>query len=153
MRALETKIPPPIAMALLGAIVWVVARRLPGFSFPLPFAGGLGVAVALVGVWLNLYPKRAFRRAGTTVNPLTPGSATQLVTSGIYRYTRNPMYLGHSVILLGWSVNLHNAAALTAIPIFMMYIWRFQILPEERLLSVRFQDEYVAFCRQVPRWL
>jgi protein-S-isoprenylcysteine O-methyltransferase Ste14 len=153
MRALETKIPPPIAMLLLGGLVWVATRYLPALSFYLPFNRIITAALAAAGLALNLYPKLAFGRAGTTVNPLRPGSTTHLVTSGIYRYTRNPMYLGHSVLLLGSAAYLHNAVAFLAIPAFMLYISRFQIQPEERHLCTRFPDEYAAFCRRVPRWL
>ena len=153
MRWLETKIPPPAVMALLGIAAFGAARLLTGLSFELPLHVLVAVALAFVGLALNVLPKLAFRRAGTTVNPLRPASTTHLITSGIYRYTRNPMYLGHSMILLGWALYLHNAAALVTVPAFMLYITRFQIQPEERYLSARFPDAYAAFCRQVSRWL
>lgn len=153
MCTLETKIPPPIVMVLLGALAWFVARYLPALSLQLPFTTVIAIAVASVGVVLNVFPKLAFGRAGTTVNPLRPGSASHLVTSGIYRYSRNPMYLGHAVILLGWAIYLHNFVAFVAVPAFVLYISRFQIGPEERHLYARFADEYTAFCRRSPRWL
>lgn len=153
MRWLETKIPPLVVMALLGAVAFGVAHLLPTFSFDLPLGALIPATFALTGAMLNLLPKLSFRRAGTTVNPLQPALAASLVTSGIYRYTRNPMYLGQAAILLGWALYLHNAAALVVVPAFVLYITRFQIQPEERYLSARFPDEYAAFCRQVRRWL
>ena len=153
MRWLETKIPPPVVMMLLGIAAWGAARLLPALSFELPLRALVVASLTFAGLVLNVFPKLAFRRAGTTVNPLRPALSTRLVTSGIYRHTRNPMYLGHAVILLGWALYLHNAAALAAIPAFMLYISRFQIQPEERYLSARFPDEYAAFCSQVSRWL
>lgn len=140
-------------MLLFGIAAFGAARLLPTLSFELPLHSPVAFALVVAGLALNILPKLAFQRFGTTVNPLKPSSATHLVTSGIYRYTRNPMYLGHSVILLGWALHLHNAAAPMAVPAFMLYITRFQIRPEERYLSVRFPDAYAAFRRQVPRWL
>ncbi len=140
-------------MVLLGIAALGVARFLPTVSFEVRLRTFAAFALACVGLALNILPKLAFRRAGTTVNPLSPALATSLVTSGIYRYTRNPMYLGHSVILLGWALYLQNVAALAAFPAYMLYTTRFQIQPEERYLSARFPDAYAAFCRQAPRWL
>jgi protein-S-isoprenylcysteine O-methyltransferase Ste14 len=97
MHWLDTKIPPPIVMVLLGITAFGVARFIPVLSFEYRLSTFEGIAIAFVGVALNILPKLAFQRAGTTVNPLRPALATSLVTSGIYRYTRNPMYLGHSV--------------------------------------------------------
>ena len=153
MRWLETKIPPPVVMVLLGITTFGVARLLPALSFEFPLRKLAAVSFAFVGLALNILPKLAFRRAGTTVNPLRPALATSLVTSGIYRYTRNPMYLGHATILLGWALYLHNVTALVVVPAFMLYITRFQIQPEERYLSARFPDAYATFCRQASRWL
>ena len=153
MRELETKIPPPALMVLFGCIAWVAARFLPALAFELPVRTLIASIFVTAGIALNVLPKLAFKRAGTTINPLKPASTTALVTSGIYRYTRNPMYLGHAVILLGWAAYLHNMVALQAVPAFMLYISRFQIQPEERQLSARFPDAYAAFCRRAPRWL
>jgi len=153
MRWLETKIPPPVVMVLLGIAAFGVARPLPALSFELPLRALVAISLTFAGLAVNVLPKLAFQRVGTTVNPLRPAVCTHLVTSGIYRYTRNPMYLGRAVILLGWALYLHNAAALMAIPAFMLYITRFQIQPEERHLSARFPDAYAAFCKQASRWL
>lgn len=140
-------------MLLLGIAAWGVARLFPYLSFALPAPALVAVCLALAGICLNVLPKLAFQRAGTTVNPLKPELSSQLVTSGVYRYTRNPMYLGQAVVLLAWTLYLHNAAALLAVPALMLYVTRFQIRPEERHLSARFPDAYAAFRMQVPRWL
>lgn len=153
MQWLETKIPPPVVMVLLGAVVYGVASLLPALSFEFALRTTLSIALVLAGLALNILPALAFLRAGTTFNPLRPASATSLVTSGIYRHTRNPMYLGDSVILLGWALYLGNAAAFVAVPAFMLYITRFQIQPEERYLSARFPEAYASFCKRTPRWL
>ncbi len=87
------------------------------------------------------------------MNPIKPGAASSLVSSGVYRFTRNPMYLGLSVTLLGWAVFLSNWLALLAVPVFVLYINRFQIDPEERVLSSLFGAEYAAYKEKVRRWL
>ena len=153
MRTLETKIPPPIVMGLLGIMAWFGSDHLPSLSFRMPFNLPIAVAVAVAGLFLNAFPKVAFRRAGTTVNPLRPAAVTHLVTSGVYRYSRNPMYLGHAVILFGWAIYLRNIGSFAVVPAFVLYISRFQIGPEERNLYARFAEEYTAFCRRSPRWL
>ncbi|AEQ98421.1 methyltransferase family protein [Xanthomonas oryzae] len=79
--------------------------------------------------------------------------ARQFQVGGGYRYSRNPMYLGHAFILLGWTLYLHHAAALLAVALFVLYVTRFQISPEERQLSVRFPGVYAEFCARVRRWL
>jgi len=153
MRWLERRIPPPVVLVLLGIAACGAVRLLPALSFELPFHTFAAIVLAFLGLALNILPKLAFQRARTTVNPLEPALTTSLVTSGIYRHTRNPMYLGHSVILLGWALHLHNVAALLAVPAFLVYITRFQVQPEERLLSARFPDAYAALRRRAPRWL
>jgi protein-S-isoprenylcysteine O-methyltransferase Ste14 len=96
---------------------------------------------------------REFRVARTTVNPLQPGQATSMVTSGIYRFTRNPMYLGMMLLLVAWSAWLGNALALLLAALFVLYIGRFQIAPEERMLSRLFGPDFDAYRGQVRRWL
>jgi protein-S-isoprenylcysteine O-methyltransferase Ste14 len=87
------------------------------------------------------------------VNPLKPQTASALVASGIYRYTRNPMYLGMLVVVVGWAVFLANVLSALAIVLFPAYITRFQIKPEERVLLSLFGEQYVHYSHQVRRWL
>ena len=151
MPLLETRIPPPPVLLLCGVLGYALACAWPWPALPVP--GWAAVAVMLAGLMLNLLPKLAFRRARTTVNPLRPAAATALVTGGIYRHTRNPMYLGQALVLLGGMLWLGSAAALLVVPLFVGWITRFQILPEERVLSARFGADYAAFRRDVRRWL
>ena len=95
----------------------------------------------------------SFRRARTTVNPTTPEAASFLVVSGIYRITRNPMYVGISLVLVAWAVFLSSAWALLGPAAFILYISRFQIAPEERALSKLFGAEYASYRARVRRWL
>ena len=95
----------------------------------------------------------SFRRAKTTVNPMKPDSTSSLVVSGIYRYTRNPMYLGFLLVLLGWAAFLSNVAALAFLPAFVVYMNRFQIRPEERVLASLFPHDCSGIPAKVRRWI
>ena len=152
MRALELKIPPPVVGALVAALMWGLATLPP--SLPLP--GGVRVALAgilaAVGIAFDLSGLIAFRRARTTVNPLRPERASALVTGGIYRVTRNPMYVGMAFLLTAWAVYLSALWPFLGPALFVVYITRFQIKPEEQVLRERF-SEYHTYASQVRRWL
>jgi protein-S-isoprenylcysteine O-methyltransferase Ste14 len=141
MRALELKVPPPLVAVLIGAAMWFAARQR---AF---------VAIALVGGATALAGDLEFKRARTTINPFKPQNSTALVTSGIYRFTRNPMYLGLTLVLLGWAAFLCWVWALLGPVVFAIYISRFQIAPEERALSAKFGAAYTEYTIRVRRWL
>lgn len=127
MGWLETRVPPPLVMLLCAAIGGLGSRWQSGGELQLPMPELLAGLVMAFGVVVNLLPKLAFRRIGTTVNPLRPTTSSALVTHGVYRYTRNPMYLGQATVLAGAMLYLQNFAALLAVPLFVLYITRWQI--------------------------
>lgn len=133
---------------MLG-IAWVS----PALDFDFPWRVPFAIVVAAIGAALDVLGMVHFLRARTTFNPLKPESASALVTSGVFRFTRNPMYLGMATMLAGWAVYLSNVAAFAGLPLFVAYINRFQIAPEERALAVRFGDEFAAYRARVRRWL
>lgn len=153
MHALELKIPPVALFLLTGLAMWLVNRFFPEFHWMPPgkeiVAGFLCACSALVGVGGVI----AFRRARTTVNPTTPEAASCLVCSGVYRITRNPMYLALLLLLTGWAIMLANPMNLLLLPVFVLYMNRFQILPEERMLLSLFGADYFAYQQSVRRWL
>ncbi|PZS93746.1 methyltransferase family protein [Stenotrophomonas maltophilia] len=153
MTWLETRIPPPLVMLLCAGIGWLGSRLWPDAVLPLPMPALMAGGVMAIGVALNLLPKLAFQRARTTVNPLRPSASSVLVMHGVYRYTRNPMYLGQATILAGAMLYLQNAIALLAVPLFVLYITWLQIMPEERALLARFPEVYPLFRQRVRRWL
>ncbi len=106
----------------------------------------IGFAVSIAGVL-------SFRRAGTTVDPTRPQKASSLVSSGIYRYSRNPMYLGMLLVLIGWGVYLSNIPALLLVPVFVIWMNRFQIRPEQRALTELFGGEFELYRQSVRRWI
>lgn len=153
MRWLELKVPPPIVTLVCGGLAWVCARETPRLM--LAFAGRQLVAVAFVaaGVTLGVAGLLVFRRARTTVDPHQPHRTSVLVERGPYRFTRNPMYLGLVLVLIGLCVFLANPLALLAVVFFIAYITRFQIIPEERALLLKFGESYARYVQAVRRWL
>jgi protein-S-isoprenylcysteine O-methyltransferase Ste14 len=153
MRALEHRIPPPLVAVVVAAGMYALARWWPLARFELPSPWLTGLAVACVGGAISMAGARAFRQAGTTANPLHPERASSVVTSGIYRYTRNPMYVGVVFVLLGCFLAFGAFSAAIGLPAFVVYINRYQITPEERILEAKFGSEYVSYRERVRRWL
>lgn len=155
-RNLELRIPPPVVALLGGLAMWLLARLPPPLplSLPMPRIARMAVAIVLasLGVAFAVAGALTFRRAGTTVDPRTPEAATALVRSGVYRFTRNPMYLGLLLCLTAWAVWLSSAVSFVVLPAFVVYMNRFQIEPEERALRARFGTDYEAFAARVRRW-
>src|SRR5947207_447658 len=106
----------------MAALMWLVAREAPTFAFVLPARPILAGSIALAGIATSIVGVASFRRAGTTLNPMRPEKASSLVTSGIFRLTRNPMYLGLLLVLLAWAVFLSNALAFIFLPAFVLYM-------------------------------
>ena len=138
-------------MAVCALLMWLVA--VPALDFPLPGRALIAAAFFVVSLVIGLPAVLGFRRAKTTVNPLKPEASTALVTGGIYRWTRNPMYLAMLLLLLAWACIVSNWAALAMLPLFVAYLNRFQIAPEERALQARFGAEFESYRRKVRRWL
>lgn len=153
MRFLETRIPAPFVAIAIAAGMW-----------PLPHAEPLSGAIesfrlATIDLSMNLSALVAFAafltfwRARTTINPLQPERASVLVTHGIYRFTRNPMYLSLLLLLVAYASYLGSWMAFAGPAGYVAYITRFQILPEERVLASKFGEEFAAYRRKVRRWI
>ena len=110
-----------------------------------------GILPLLLGMTLNLSADRAFKRNATTVKPFEISKA--LITSGTFKYTRNPMYLGMVLILFGAAVLLGTLSPLIIIPLFAITMDRIFIVAEERMLDERFGDEWKHYKKNVRRWI
>ncbi|EAQ29733.1 isoprenylcysteine carboxyl methyltransferase family protein [Erythrobacter sp. NAP1] len=146
-------IPPPIIALLCSLAMWGIAETFSQTRFAFPFQSALAGAFIVVGLAIDLISIGAFRKAKTTVTPLAPEKATSLVVTGVYRHTRNPMYLGLLLILSGiaiWLGSPVNGAILIA---FVGYITAFQIAPEEARLTKLFGSDYERYRARVRRWL
>jgi protein-S-isoprenylcysteine O-methyltransferase Ste14 len=150
---LDLKIPPVAVFLLAAALAWALAKLLPGLDFEIPAAHYLAGAVAMAGAAFGVAGIAAFRRHDTTVDPRSPDEATTIVSSGIYRYTRNPMYVGLALLLAAGTIALENLAAFVAVPLFVGYLTAYQIRPEERLLFEKFGTPYADYAMKVRRWL
>jgi protein-S-isoprenylcysteine O-methyltransferase Ste14 len=153
MSSLELKIPPPLAAIGVALLMWLTSRVVGPLEAPYGLRIGATLALVVVGLGFDLAGLLSFVRAKTTVNPIKPASTSSLVVTGVYRVTRNPMYLGLLLVLLGWATFLANGAAFLLAPLFVLYINRFQIAPEERVLSAKFGAEFSAYQARVRRWL
>ncbi len=153
MQALELKVPPVAVFLICAAGMWTLSRALPAAAIDLPYAWLGAVALAVPGGAIAIAGIVAFRRQSTTVDPMKPEAASSIVFGGVYRFTRNPMYLGVATILAAWSVYLANAIALMMLPLFVAYLSRFQIKPEERALLAKFGPDYADYMATVRRWL
>lgn len=154
MRFLELRVPPPLVGFIISGAMWIVASTLPPLrSLPASVRLPTAVILALAGVAIGLSGVISFRRAQTTVNPLKPETSTSLVSTGIYRITRNPMYLGMLAVLLAWAAYLPSVWALLGPATFALYITRFQIIPEENVLHSLFGAAFVEYTHKVRRWL
>jgi len=133
--------------------MWIAAHLPP--ILPLPELVRLSVAVVLgaVGAAVAIGGVISFRRARTTVNPLKPETYAALVSTGPYSFTRNPMYLGMALALFAWAVYLSSVWSLPGPVLFALYITRFQIVPEERVLDRLFGAPFAAYKKRVRRWL
>ncbi|MBL4864943.1 MAG: isoprenylcysteine carboxylmethyltransferase family protein [Pseudomonadales bacterium] len=153
MQAFENKIPPPIVAALFAAAMWGLSLTVATFDMNL-VARGIAIAVAMgTGAFFCLAGVLSFKKAATTVNPLKPETAPSLVSTGIYKITRNPMYLGFTLFLIAWAIYLSSLWVFLGVVGFILYINRFQIVPEERALVEIFGSEFTRYQSQVRRWL
>ena len=153
MSILELKISPVLLSMTFALAMWWVSLETPGIPIPagmriaaLTVFGGAGLVIGTAGVM-------AFRKVRTTVNPFRPEASSSLVVSGIYKVTRNPMYLGLMLALAGWGLFLANVFSLVIAAGYAPYINRFQIRPEERALKAVFGTEFLDYTKRVRQWL
>ena len=153
LESLEVRIPPPAVAAAIAIAMWGISQLAPPVPAPRVLRLSVTAAIFVVGIAFSAAGLLAFRRARTTVNPTKPDQASALVSGGVYRITRNPMYVGLTCILVAWAVLLSSVLALVGPLVFVPYIGRFQIAPEERALAKLFGSEYAAYQARVRRWL
>jgi len=153
MNALENKIPPPIITVLFAFVMWCISLFTPALEVNVTAREIISLVILLLGVFFCIAGIVSFRAAKTTINPLKPEEATSLVSNGIYKITRNPMYVGFVLGLIAWSVYLSSPITFSGVILFIWYITRFQIIPEERALREIFSPEYSNYQEKVRRWL
>jgi protein-S-isoprenylcysteine O-methyltransferase Ste14 len=153
MPSLELKIPPPAVALLCAAGMWAIAHYSAPYVLSPAMRWALVAIYAVLGAAFDFAGLLAFRQSKTTINPLHPEKSSTLVSHGIYRVTRNPMYCGMASLLLAWAAYLQSPLSVFGVLVFIGYITQFQIKPEERMLEALFGDEYSRYCARVRRWL
>lgn len=151
--SLKLKVPPPVVALVIAALMWIASRAVQPITASTSVRVTLALVVGGTGLVLGIAAMRTFSQAGTTVNPMKPQATTVLVTHGVYRFSRNPMYVSLLLYLVGFALFLANWASPVGLVLFIIYMNRFQIAPEERVLEKRFGEEFDAYRRRVRRWL
>jgi protein-S-isoprenylcysteine O-methyltransferase Ste14 len=150
---MQLRIPPPLVMLLAAALMWALHRWLPlGHLIATPW-NYFAVLPAAIGRAITVAAGVRFRRARTTFDPLKPRAASCLVTDGVFRVSRNPMYLGLVLLLIAWAVWLGTVSPWLVPPLFVILISVTQIVPEEEALEEVFGETYLAYRRSVRRWI
>jgi protein-S-isoprenylcysteine O-methyltransferase Ste14 len=149
----KLKVPPLVYMLVTAAVMWLLDKYCPVFEFASYFTQRLGVAIIICGIVIDGVSLLAFFRRKTSVNPFKPELATSLLTSGLYQWTRNPMYLGLLLLLLGWACVLGSVMPYLLIPLFVLILTQQQIIPEEIELERKFGQTYLDYQLSVRRWL
>ena len=149
----QTRIPPPVYALFTAALMGLFNHYTPSFRWIGAPWNEFGWILIALGVGLDLYSVSIFIRKRTTVNPVRPGNATELVVSGVYRISRNPMYLGMVLSLSGWAWLLGSPLCLLMVLAFARILGVVQIAPEETVLQRLFGESYLEYCRQVNRWI
>ncbi|WP_034474459.1 methyltransferase family protein [Aestuariibacter salexigens] len=150
LSALELKVYPLLLLAIF-AVASVMTAFLPTMT-PLNMMLATWVLIS-AGFAIAVWGVVEFRRASTTVDPTKVGKVSKLVTSGPFRFTRNPMYVGMTLCLLGIQLGWGAWPSLLLAPLFIAYITRFQIIPEERAITDIFGVSFIQYCQRVRRWL
>lgn len=153
MNSLELKVPPVAQVIIIAIVMYSISKTMPSLQFS--FNGSTLIAVGLIvlGLCIGMMGIAQFRKAQTTPNPQALDRVSSLVTSGIYQYSRNPMYLGLVLALFGWGFYLSHVLPFVLVPVFMLYMTRFQIQPEERMMARKFGNDYQAYLMRVRRWI
>lgn len=153
MQQGNPRVIPPVVMGIAAMLMWATAE-LTGTMRP---AGAVASSVALAllgtGILLLIVATLQFVRARTTINPLRPARASALVTGGVFRLSRNPIYVGDALMLAALIVWLGSWPAMVWLVVFVAYIDRWQIAPEEQALAALFGEDYRAYCARVRRWI
>ncbi len=153
MHRLELKIPPVALVLIFAFTIWFVARIHPWAGVQIPGREWMALMLLIAGFALIIAGAATFISAKTTVNPMTPDLATSIVNRGVYKLSRNPMYLGFFLMLVGWGMLLANILSALLLPLFILCMDRFQIIPEENALLTKFGDAYARYLKSVRRWI
>lgn len=150
---MDTRLPPPLVLLLAALGVMAIDALMPGWRLDWPGLQALAVALGAVALALMGVAALGFARRHTSIDPIHPDRASHLIVGGPYAISRNPIYLADGLLLVAWTLWLGHPAGLAMTPLFIAFIDRYQVQPEERALAVKFGERYRAYCRRVRRWI
>jgi len=150
---LELKIIPPVQLIISSALMVSLAAYLPQYDFNLSINMLIMLLLILIASVIGIIALYDFHKHQTTFHPHTPEKTSTVVNTGVFAYSRNPMYISLALTLIALGVYLQNFSCFIIIPLFIWYITRFQIIPEEKMLDKLFPNDYQAYCQKVRRWL
>ncbi|WP_404417147.1 methyltransferase family protein [Marinospirillum sp.] len=153
MALLHTRVPPLLLTLLLLLALWLLSWVTPEFQVYHPVRFLVAGLMLAVGSYFCIAGVLGFRRANTSVDPRNPEAASNLVTGGVYQISRHPMYLGFACLLVAWGVYLSSPWLLLVLPLFVLWIYYFQIRPEEKTLENKFGQAFLDYKAKVPCWL
>lgn len=153
MNALELKVPPVVVVLIAAIGIYLTRSIVPMNVLSVEHSKLVFYAIFALGVIIGVTGALTFKLANTTVNPVEIAKASSLVTHGIFKYSRNPMYLAMLFILIGISIRMQNVFSPVFLVMFIAYMNRFQITPEERMLSNLFGQAYTNYVERVRRWI
>lgn len=153
MKSIENKIPPPILALFIAFAMWGVSRFQPGLFIDSRLRIVLLIMTNSMALLFGAGGILAFRFAKTTIDPVSIDRASRVVSDGIFRVTRNPMYVGLTALLAGWAIFLSVPLSFPGPVVFALFIHFIQILPEERAMEVKFGRDFLDYKDRVPRWL
>ena len=148
---MEAKIPPPVVTLVFGISIYFSREIFQAVE--IKYSSYIGILLLVLGLAILISAVRLFRKDKTTVNPLSPEQATKLVTDGIFKYSRNPMYLGMVFILSSMAVFFNLIGGIILIALFCIYITKFQIIPEEKAMSNLFSQDFNKYKQATRRWI
>ena len=148
---MRTKIPPPIVTLIFGLVIYFSKSFFPIYRFN--YSNNISLIFLIFGFIILINAVKSFKKHQTTINPLNPDQASTLVNSGIFSFTRNPMYLGMLFILLSISFKFNILGGIIICFLFKIYITRFQIMPEEEAMEKIFGKDFVEYKKKVRRWI
>ena len=150
---MRLKTPPAVQLFISALLMWIISLYAANFRFIFNFNNELELFCLIIGGTIIVFGISAFRKAETTVTPLHPDKGSSLVTMGIYQYIRNPMYFGLFLILFSIGFYLQNLASMFVLPIYVWFISKYQIIPEEEALHKLFGQYYINYQDRVRRWI
>lgn len=150
---LELKIIPPVQLLICSGLMGLLSKYFPQFSFNLSISFSFAIFLVCVSIIIGALALYDFHKHQTTFHPHTPEKTRTVVNTGVFAYSRNPMYLAMAIALFALGIYLQNYSCFIIMPLFVWYITRFQITPEEKMLDKLFPNDYQAYCQRVRRWL